>query len=88
MSLQTQPDRKLAKNGPKILMVTEKSATSAGLTAAAEEENISFNTDHSGFVNFESRSQLEYQIVKQKVKTLVASAKIEVHKRFVEDDSR
>ena len=88
ISIKIQPDGKLAKNGPKILMVTERSATSTGLTAAAEEENISFNTDHSGLVKYESRNQLEYQIVQEKVKSLVARAKIEVHKRFAEDNSR
>ncbi|KAL8992233.1 MAG: hypothetical protein Q9188_007635, partial [Gyalolechia gomerana] len=65
-------------------MVTEKSATSTGLTAPAEEYNIPLNTDHSGLVKYKSRSQDEYSIVKGKLKRLVAQAKWEVGKRFAE----
>lgn len=66
-------------------MVTEKSATSTGLTATADKENIPLNTDHSGLVKYESRSQEEYSIVKERLKTLVAEAKREVGKRFTEN---
>jgi len=59
-------------------MVTQKSATSAGLTAVADENNISLNTDHSGLVKYETRTQVEYSIVKAKLKALVAEAKREV----------
>lgn len=81
---QLRRDGALTKTGPKIYMVTEKSATSTGLTAPAEEYNIPLNTDHSGLVKYKSRSQDEYSIVKGKLKRLVAQAKWEVGKRFAE----
>jgi hypothetical protein len=66
-------------------MVTQKSATSTGLTAVADGNNIPLNTDHSGLVRYESRIQDEYSIVKERLKTLVDEAKLEVGKRFPEN---
>nr|KMM72211.1 hypothetical protein CPAG_08509 [Coccidioides posadasii RMSCC 3488] len=80
-----QPDGTLAKTGQKMFMVTEKSATSTGLTAVADENNIPLNTDHSGLVKYESKSQEEYLIVKEKLKLLVTEASQEVPKRFSQD---
>jgi sulfur relay (sulfurtransferase) DsrC/TusE family protein len=68
-------------------MVTQKSATSTGLTAVANENNISLNTDHSRLVKYESRNQEEYNIVKEKLKILVAEAKQEVGQRFTENST-
>ncbi|KAL4734345.1 hypothetical protein BDV11DRAFT_212893 [Aspergillus similis] len=82
--MQLQPDGTLAKNGPEIFMVTEKSATSLGLTATHEEDNISLSTDHSGLVKYESRSHDDYSIVKKRLKTLVTEAKQKVRERFEE----
>ena len=81
---QLQPDGILTKTGPKIYMVTEKSAISTGLTATADDDNIPFNTDHSELIKYQSSSQLEYSIVKAKLKNLVDQAKREVGKRFTE----
>ena len=81
---QIRPDGTLAKTGPKTFMVTEKSATSTGLTATADENNIPLNTDHEGLVKFEYRSQEEYSIVKEKLNTLVAEARADVGRRFEE----
>ncbi|KAL8907863.1 MAG: hypothetical protein Q9171_005688 [Xanthocarpia ochracea] len=83
-TVQLQQDGTLTKTGPKIYMVTEKSATSTGLTAIADEYNIPLNTDHSGLVKYKSRSQDDYCIVKERLKKLVAQAKGEVGKRFAE----
>ncbi|KAI0164334.1 hypothetical protein GGR52DRAFT_585622 [Hypoxylon sp. FL1284] len=69
--LQKQADGTLTKNGPKTLMVTEKSATSTGLTAVRDEDNISFDTDHSGLVKYESRIQGPYTVVRSQLKVLV-----------------
>lgn len=66
-------------------MVTQKSATSTGLTAVADENNISLNTDHMGLVKYSGRTQDEYTIVKEKVSTLVNGARAEVPKRFPEN---
>lgn len=77
----------MTKTGPKIYLVTEKSATSTGLTATAEEYNIPLNTDHSGLVKYESRNQEEYSIVKEKLKIFVADAKREVGRRFMDDST-
>ena len=82
--IQLKPDGTLTKTGPNMYMVTEKSATSTGLTATSDENNIPFNTDHSGLVKYKSSSQLEYSIVKAKLKKLVEQAKWEVGKRFKE----
>lgn len=84
LTLQFKRDGTLTKTGPKIYMVTEKSATSTGLTATADEYNIPLNTDHSGLVTYKSRSQEDYSIVKETLKKFVAQAKWEVDKRFVE----
>ena len=68
-------------------MVTQKSATSTGLTATADENNFSLNTDHSGLVKYEDRNQTEYITVMEKLKTLVAEAKREVAERFVDNST-
>ncbi|KAL4744299.1 hypothetical protein BDW72DRAFT_188841, partial [Aspergillus terricola var. indicus] len=81
-TVQLQPNGTLAKNGPKAFMVTEKLATSLGLTATHKEDNIPLNTDHSGLVKYETRSQEEYSIVKGRLKILVTEAKREVSKWF------
>lgn len=65
-------------------MVTEKSATSTGLTAVADEINIPLNTDHMGLVKFENRTQEEYTIVKENLKVLMNEAKVTVPTRFLE----
>lgn len=57
-----------------MLLVTEKSATSIGLTAPADEWNIAMNTDHSGLVKYQSRTQAEYLIVQNKIKYLADKA--------------
>ncbi|KAH8197651.1 hypothetical protein TruAng_008195 [Truncatella angustata] len=69
-AVEKHPDGSLTKSGDKVLMVTEKSATSTGITAVADEDNIPFDTDHSGLVKFSARSQESYQIVKDKIKNL------------------
>ena len=66
-------------------MVTEKSASSTGLTAIADEVNISLPTDHSGLVKYESRICEEYSIVKERLRKLVADAKTEVGGCFAEE---
>lgn len=68
-----------------MLLVTEKSATSTGLMATADEDNIPLPTDHTGLVKFESRSQSEYSIVKGKLERLISEARAEVGKRFAND---
>jgi hypothetical protein len=82
-----QQDGTLAKIGPKTFMVTQKSATSTGLTAAADENNIALNTDHSGLVKYESRTQDDYNVVKGKIKTLVAKAIREVDRHFADNST-
>ncbi len=56
-------------------MVTQRSATSTGLTAAVNEDNIPLNTDHRGLVKYDDRNQEEYHIVKGRLRTLIAEAK-------------
>nr|XP_036587170.1 ankyrin repeat-containing protein [Colletotrichum truncatum]KAF6797901.1 ankyrin repeat-containing protein [Colletotrichum truncatum] len=83
-TIELDGEGKPRKTGPPSLLVTEKSATSHGLVAVADEDNISFNKDHSGLVKFDSRSQSEYTIVRARIKSLVEEAKEEVAKRFAE----
>jgi hypothetical protein len=77
-------DGKLVKTGSYSLLVTEKSAASIGLVAVAEEDKVPLNTDHSGLVKYESRSQGDYPVVRRRIKTLVDEARVEVAKRFAE----
>ncbi|RYO96491.1 hypothetical protein DL765_011580 [Monosporascus sp. GIB2] len=83
-TLELDQDRKWRKTGRPSLLVTEKSATSTGLVAVAEEDNIALNTDHSGLVKYDSRSQGDYTIVRERLRRLVDEAKQEVAKRFAE----
>jgi hypothetical protein len=80
-----QPDGTLSKNGPKKLMVTRVSATSTGLVAVADEDNIALDTDHYGLVKYESKSQGPYPIVKERLKILVREGKDKVAERFAEN---
>ncbi|KAH7113448.1 hypothetical protein B0J13DRAFT_243223 [Dactylonectria estremocensis] len=60
------------------------SLTSTGLVAVTEEDNIALNTDHSGLVKYDSRSQGDYTIVRERLRRLVDEARLEVAKRFAE----
>ena len=57
------------------LLVTEKSATSVGITAQAKENNHSLNTNHRGLVKFESRNQDNYDIVSANLVPLIEQAR-------------
>ncbi|KAI1073352.1 hypothetical protein F5B20DRAFT_567330 [Whalleya microplaca] len=80
--VQRQADGTLRKNGPKMLMVTEKSATNTGLTAVPDEDNIAFNTDHSGLVKYDSSRQGCYPIVRGRLETLIREGVPRVTKQF------
>ncbi|GKU07362.1 unnamed protein product, partial [Fusarium langsethiae] len=82
--LLKKQDEKLVKSGSYSLLVTEKSASSIGLVAVAEEDKVPLNTDHSGLVKYESRSQDDYTIVRERLRRLVDEARLEVAKRFAE----
>ncbi|KAJ2985996.1 hypothetical protein NUW58_g5244 [Xylaria curta] len=69
--IQKQSNGSLTKSGDKILMVTQKSATSTGITAAADEDNVGLDVDHSGLVKFSSRNCDEYSIVRGRIRLLV-----------------
>ncbi|VTT58628.1 unnamed protein product, partial [Fusarium fujikuroi] len=83
-TLELNQDGKWRKTGRPSLLVTEKSTTSTGLVAVAEEDNIALNTDHSGLVKYDSRSQGDYTIVRERLRRLVDEARLEVAKRFAE----
>jgi hypothetical protein len=59
--------------GPKVLMVTEESATRTGLSDRFDRK-IPLNRDHSGLVKFENRYDGDYEMVMQKIKTWAAEA--------------
>ncbi|SPO02531.1 uncharacterized protein DNG_05204 [Cephalotrichum gorgonifer] len=77
-------DGQWRKTGTPSLLVTEKSATNTGLVAGADEVNIAFNTDHSGLVKYDSSSQGDYTIVRERLRRLVEEAGPEVSRRFAE----
>lgn len=70
--------------GPKTLMVTRDSATSTGLTATSDEDNIALDTDHSGLVKYDSQSQGPYPIVKERLRNLIVEGITQVDKRFTD----
>ncbi|PMB67555.1 Ankyrin repeat domain-containing protein 50 [Beauveria bassiana] len=82
--LLKEQDGELVKSGSYSLLVTEKSASSIGLVAVAEEDKVPLNTDHSGLVKYESRTQDNYTIVRERLGRLVDEARPEVARRFVE----
>ncbi|KAL8365058.1 hypothetical protein RB595_004057 [Gaeumannomyces hyphopodioides] len=77
-------DGKWEKTGPLSLLVTEKSATSTGLVAVADEDNIPLNRDHSGLVKYEFKGHGDYSVVRERIRGLVYDAKLEVAGRFAE----
>jgi hypothetical protein len=68
-------------------MVTEKSATSTGITAAADEDNIGLDVDHSGLVKFSARSQEPYRIVIGRITELASHGISEISRRFADSTS-
>lgn len=66
------------------MLVTAESATSTGLVAGADEDNIPLDRDHSGLVKYESRDEGDYTVVRERIKTFVQDAKTEVAGRFAE----
>ncbi|KAJ6058350.1 uncharacterized protein N7446_007933 [Penicillium canescens] len=83
-TLERSKDGRWCRTGRRSLLVTEKSATSTGLVAVADEDNIPLNTDHSGLVKYNSRNQGDYLIVRERLRRLANEAKLEVPKRFAE----
>ncbi|VUC37866.1 unnamed protein product [Clonostachys rosea] len=75
-----------SKTGQRCLMVTEQSATSTGIVAKTDEDNIPINSDHSGIVKFGSRNQSEYLVVQYRLRNLIEETKQKVSHRFAESD--
>ncbi|KAI1839800.1 hypothetical protein JX266_013987, partial [Neoarthrinium moseri] len=71
-TVERQIDGTLTKSGTKVFMVTEKSATSTGITAVADEDNVGLDADHSSLVKFDSRSCDSYLKVKGRISFLIA----------------
>ncbi|KAL8294757.1 hypothetical protein RB600_000626 [Gaeumannomyces tritici] len=79
-----EEDGKWEKTGPSSLLVTMKSATSTGLVAVADEDNLPLRRDHSGLVKYESKNQGDYTVVAERIRRFVHDAKLEVARRFAE----
>lgn len=79
---QRDEEGKWRKTGPHSLLVTERSATGAGLVAVADEDNIPLNADHSGLVKYSTRGQGDYTIVRRRIVECVKEAKAKVPRRF------
>ena len=62
-------------------MVTQQSATSVGLSFAADEDKLGLKTDHSGLVKYDNRQE-PYNIVLRKLEMLVEQAGRAVSARF------
>jgi len=84
---QFNEDGSLARTGAPSLLVTEKSATGTGLTGLADEENISFDTDHRGLAKYDRPSSSCYTIVRGKLQTMVREASVDVPARFTRDST-
>jgi hypothetical protein len=54
-----------------MLLVTQKSAMSTGLTAVADKDNVSLDTDHSGLVKYESSISSIYLIMQQRLRVII-----------------
>lgn len=65
-------------------MVTKNSATSTGLVATADEDNIALHADHRELVKYDSQRHPHYNVVKERIKRLVGEAREEVARRFAE----
>ncbi|KAI0455693.1 hypothetical protein F5B21DRAFT_178737 [Xylaria acuta] len=83
-TVQVHADGTLRKTGEMSLLVTKESATKTGLVAAAEEDNIPLDTDHSGLVKYDSRNHELYMIVRRRLAKIIDEAKKEVAERFSE----
>ncbi|KAI8626567.1 ankyrin repeat-containing protein [Xylariaceae sp. FL1651] len=83
-TIQVHADGALRKTGEMSLLVTKESATKTGLVAAAEEDNIPLDTDHSGLVKYDSRNHELYKIVRGRLAKIIDEAKKEVAERFSE----
>lgn len=55
-------------------MVTKQSATSAGLSAGPEQDNLPAQLDHSSLVKYNSRGNPTYRLVRQRIQDLVSEA--------------
>ncbi|KAI1112399.1 hypothetical protein F5Y14DRAFT_442622 [Nemania sp. NC0429] len=75
-------DGSLSVTGEIRLLVTKESATGTGLVAAADEDNVPLDADHSGLVKFESRHNQHYLIVKGRLSNIMARAPSVVDDRF------
>uniref|UniRef100_A0A8H7NFB6 NACHT domain-containing protein n=1 Tax=Bionectria ochroleuca TaxID=29856 RepID=A0A8H7NFB6_BIOOC len=75
-----------SRTGRRCLMVTEESATSTGIVATADEDNIPMNADHSGLVKFSSRNHGGYLVVQERLRILIEETKQQVSQRFAEAD--
>lgn len=65
------------KDGPELLLVTQKSATSVGLTAVSKEDNVHLETDHSNLVKYNSMDHGAYTVVSERLSTLVSPKALE-----------
>lgn len=83
---QRQTDGTLTKSSDKVLMVTQKSATSTGITAVVDEDNVALDVDHSGLVKFSSRTCGSYSIVRERIR-LLATNSSRVNSRFANSTS-
>lgn len=85
--IQIQPDGSIKKTGPKIFVVTQKSATSTGVTTPDKEVNVPLNEGHSALVKYESRSQEAYTIIKGHLRKLVKDARAKVKHSSMENST-
>jgi hypothetical protein len=77
-----QADGRITKTGSERLLVTQKSATSTGLTAVADEDNISLDADHSRLVKYDSNIRSIYPVVQQRLEEIINKDVPRVARRF------
>ncbi|KAI0437727.1 hypothetical protein F4803DRAFT_570483 [Xylaria telfairii] len=83
-TIKVHADGTLSKTGEPSLLVTKESTTKIGVVPAGKEDNIPFDTDHSGLVKYEHRGHEHYRIVRGRLEEVVADAKIKTSELFAE----
>ncbi|KAI1274336.1 hypothetical protein F5Y07DRAFT_390609 [Xylaria sp. FL0933] len=82
--IDVHDDGTITKTGKMSFLVTRESATKIGVVSAAQEDNVSLNTNHSELVKFESMYHQPYTIVLGRLQRIMDQAKDDVAQRFSE----
>ncbi|KAI1119812.1 hypothetical protein F5Y10DRAFT_150672 [Nemania abortiva] len=74
-------DGTLRKTGKPSLLVTKESATKIGVVPAGREDNIPFNTDHSGLVKYRKGNSRDYDTVRSRLERVIDDATTKISRQ-------